>query len=103
LYCIQKGEQAASLYLAQQYVEKFGNLAKTNNTIIMPADVSNVNNMVVQVKISSSLHLTLIRLRPDFFCPNTSYRTKKGILLSAICFKKQISNKTNLFRILLTF
>lgn len=44
----QKGDQAASLYLAQQYVENFGNLAKTNNTIIMPADVSNVNNMVVQ-------------------------------------------------------
>lgn len=43
-----KGDQAASLYLAQQYVDKFGNLAKTNNTIIMPADVSNVNSMVVQ-------------------------------------------------------
>merc|ERR1719245_1036355 len=43
-----KGDQSASLFLAQQYVEEFGNLAKTNNTVIMPADVSNVNSMVVQ-------------------------------------------------------
>lgn len=44
----KKGDQSASLFLAQQYVEEFGKLAKTNNTVIMPADVSNVNSMVVQ-------------------------------------------------------
>jgi hypothetical protein len=37
--------------VAQQYVNEFGKLAKTNNTIIMPADVSNINSMVVQVNI----------------------------------------------------
>lgn len=43
-----KGDESASLFLAQQYVEEFGKLAKTNNTIIMPSDVSNINSMVVQ-------------------------------------------------------
>ena len=43
------GNESASLFLAQQYVNEFGKLAKTNNTVIMPADVSNINQMVVQV------------------------------------------------------
>jgi len=42
------GNESASLFLAQQYVNEFGKLAKTNNTVIMPADVSNINQMVVQ-------------------------------------------------------
>jgi hypothetical protein len=37
------------LFLAQQYVNEFGKLAKTNNTIIMPSDLSSVNQMVTQV------------------------------------------------------
>jgi len=43
-----KGMESANLMLAQQYVKEFGNLAKVNNTVIMPADVSNVNSMVTQ-------------------------------------------------------
>ena len=34
--------------IAQQYVQEFGKLAKTNNTVIMPSEVSNVNQMVTQ-------------------------------------------------------
>jgi len=37
--------------IAQQYVQEFGNLAKTNNTIILPNDVSNVNQLLTQVFI----------------------------------------------------
>lgn len=44
----KNGHESAALFLAQQYVNEFGKLAKTNNTVIMPADVSNVNSMVVQ-------------------------------------------------------
>ena len=40
------GEQAANLEVAKQYIEEFGNLAKENNTLIIPADVSNVASMV---------------------------------------------------------
>jgi len=43
-----KGEDAASLITAQQYISEFGKLAKTSNTIILPSDVSNVNSMVTQ-------------------------------------------------------
>ena len=40
------GEQAANLEVAKQYIEEFGNLAKENNTLIIPGDVSNVASMV---------------------------------------------------------
>ena len=40
------GEQAARLEVAKQYIKEFGNLAKENNTLIIPADVSNVASMV---------------------------------------------------------
>ena len=40
------GEQAANLELAKQYIEEFGNLAKVNNTLIIPSDVNNVSSML---------------------------------------------------------
>ena len=40
------GEQAASLDVAKQYVKEFGNLAKENNTLIIPSDVNNISSMV---------------------------------------------------------
>ena len=40
------GEQAARLEVAKQYIKEFGNLAKENNTLIIPGDVSNVASMV---------------------------------------------------------
>jgi len=53
-----KGAEAAGLFLAQQYVEEFGKLAKTNNTVIMPSDVSNINAMVTQaLSIYKSINL----------------------------------------------
>lgn len=40
------GVTAAQLRLAEAYIDKFGNLAKTNNTMIIPADVADVAGMV---------------------------------------------------------
>ena len=40
------GEQAANLEVAKQYVKEFGNLAKENNTLIIPSDVNNISSMV---------------------------------------------------------
>jgi len=40
------GEQAANLEVAKQYVTEFGNLAKENNTLIIPSDVNNLSSMV---------------------------------------------------------
>lgn len=39
---------AAAFLIAEQYVKAFSNLAKTNNTLIIPADASDVNKMVAQ-------------------------------------------------------
>jgi regulator of protease activity HflC (stomatin/prohibitin superfamily) len=40
------GPQAVQLRVAEQYISKFGELAKTNNTLILPASVSDVGAMV---------------------------------------------------------
>ena len=34
------------LQLAQQYLAQFGNLAKTNNTMIIPSDLANVAGVI---------------------------------------------------------
>ena len=57
---LKKGGESASLLVAQQYIGEFGKLAKENNTVIMPSDVSNVNSMVTQVHFSSLIHLRYV-------------------------------------------
>ena len=51
------GENAAALNVAEQYVKAFSHLAKTNNTIILSNDASDVAKMTTQV----SNHLPLIQ------------------------------------------
>ena len=36
------GIESVNMQLAQQYLAQFGNLAKTNNTMIIPSDLANV-------------------------------------------------------------
>jgi len=40
------GIEAVQLRVAEQYVEEFGKLAKTNNTVILPATLSDVGSMI---------------------------------------------------------
>lgn len=40
------GKDAVSLRIAEQYVKEFGNLAKTNNSMIVPAELSNIGGAV---------------------------------------------------------
>ncbi len=40
------GKDAVSLRVAEQYVKEFGNLAKQNNTMIVPAELSNIGGAV---------------------------------------------------------
>jgi len=40
------GLQAVNLRVAEQYIAEFGNLAKTNNTLIIPTDLSDVAGLV---------------------------------------------------------
>ncbi len=42
------GADAVALRVAEQYVEAFGKLAKTNNTIIIPADAGDVGGMMAK-------------------------------------------------------
>jgi len=44
----KSGNQAASLSIAEQYIQAFGNLAKKGNTIILPANSGDVASMVTQ-------------------------------------------------------
>ena len=40
------GQEAVQLRVAEQYITKFGELARTNNTLILPASVSDVGSMI---------------------------------------------------------
>jgi regulator of protease activity HflC (stomatin/prohibitin superfamily) len=48
------GYQAVQLRVAEQYIAEFGNLAKTGNTLILPATLSDVGSMI-------SLAMNIIR------------------------------------------
>lgn len=43
---LQEGKSAASLFIAEEYVHAFNKLARTNNTLILPANVGDVNSLV---------------------------------------------------------
>lgn len=45
----QNGEQAASLAVAEQYVQAFSKLAQKGNTILLPEKTGDVGSMVAQV------------------------------------------------------
>jgi len=55
LILLQLGEKAASLNVAELYVSAFSNLAKTNNTVILPANVGDAASMVAQVNSGNTL------------------------------------------------
>jgi regulator of protease activity HflC (stomatin/prohibitin superfamily) len=40
------GETAANLRVAEKYIAEFGNLAKTNNTMIIPSNMGDISSMV---------------------------------------------------------
>lgn len=44
----ENGQNAASLTLAEQYIAAFSHLAKTNNTMLLPANSSDISSMVFQ-------------------------------------------------------
>jgi regulator of protease activity HflC (stomatin/prohibitin superfamily) len=43
------GETAANLGIAEKYIAEFGNLAKENNTMIIPANMGDISSMVATV------------------------------------------------------
>lgn len=48
-YSDVNGSNAAALAVAEKYVTAFGNLARTNNTLILPSNTGDVSSMVTQV------------------------------------------------------
>ncbi|XP_011497830.1 PREDICTED: stomatin-like protein 2, mitochondrial [Ceratosolen solmsi marchali] len=45
---VSRGHNAAALIVAEQYIQAFDKLAKTNNTLIVPKNVSDVGSFVAQ-------------------------------------------------------
>lgn len=43
---VEGGAEAIQLKIAQQYIERFGELAKQSNTLVLPASVSDVGSMI---------------------------------------------------------
>lgn len=45
---VSQGQNAASLSIAEQYIQAFNKLAKTNNTLIIPKNVGDISSFVAQ-------------------------------------------------------
>jgi len=54
---VQGGYEAVQLRVAEQYIREFGELAKTSNTLVLPASVSDVGSMI-------ALAMNIIGRRP---------------------------------------
>ena len=52
------GQEAIQLRVAEQYIAKFGELAKASNTLVLPASVSDVGSMI-------ALAMTMLGRRPE--------------------------------------
>jgi hypothetical protein len=52
------GYEAVQLRVAEQYILKFGELAKATNTVILPANVADVGGMI-------QLAMSMIGRRPN--------------------------------------
>eukprot|EP00058_Branchiostoma_floridae_P024452 XP_002609942.1 hypothetical protein BRAFLDRAFT_85895 [Branchiostoma floridae] len=50
------GSQAASLNVAEQYVQAFSHLAKTGNTLVLPSNTGDVSSMVAQVTCNCCMY-----------------------------------------------
>jgi regulator of protease activity HflC (stomatin/prohibitin superfamily) len=55
---LEGGDLAVNQKLAEQYISQFGNLAKTNNTIILPTDLANISGFIASA-------LATIKTRPN--------------------------------------
>lgn len=55
---VEGGYEAVQLRVAEQYITKFGELAKAGNTLVLPASVSDVGSMM-------ALAMNVIGRKPD--------------------------------------
>lgn len=63
------GVEAASLRVAEQYIQAFGNIAKEGTTLLLPASASNPANMMAQVM---SIYKNLVKKSPTDELPEIS-------------------------------
>lgn len=56
------GKSAASLTIAEQYINAFNKLARTNNTLILPSNVGDVGSLVGQ---AMSIYNTISKSQND--------------------------------------
>ena len=74
---------AASLNVAELYVDAFQQLAKTNNTLILPANAGDVTSMVGQAMTMYKSNATSFTL--FFIIAIITYLKRKRSLWIAIC------------------
>ena len=83
----ERGSKAASLSIAEQYVQAFSQLAKTNNTLLLPEKTGDISSMVAQVhhtctEKQGSLCTSISNIPPpptQFLSWELAYSTKKKI------------------------
>lgn len=75
--CSKDGQDAAALVVAEQYVQAFKQLAKTNNTLILPANTNEVSSVVAQ---ALSVYSNIVKNQQNLTTPiksiNESIKSK---------------------------
>ena len=61
-FSIQHGGKAASLAVAEQYVQAFSQLAKTTNTVLLPENTGDISSMVGQVRNCICLYIVHVHV-----------------------------------------
>jgi regulator of protease activity HflC (stomatin/prohibitin superfamily) len=70
---ITGGYEAMQLKLAEQYIEQFGHLAKAGNTMIVPADLSDVTAML-------QMAMSAVKPRPNVDTPKIPVRGQQPMV-----------------------
>ena len=55
VFLLQYGHNAISIAVAEQYIAAFSNIAKTNNTVLLPSNTGDVTSSVAQVAYHNML------------------------------------------------
>ena len=91
----QNGHNAANLAVAEKYVTAFQELAKTNNTLILPANTGDVSSMVAQVGFKITI-LYRYKVRSKYhIVPRPSTSLKKWFIISGDGVRPYIRTKQN--------
>lgn len=84
------GQDASAYRVAEQYIAAFGSLAQGSNTLVVPANASDVGAMVAQVSCTPAYASPQPKSVPTLYpystltCPNSDPITSSGLSVTPV-------------------